>query len=225
MKKKYFIAGTDTDVGKTFIACGLLRAFERKGFSTLALKPIAAGCKVTEEGLRNSDALQLMENMSLECSYDQVNPFKVEAAIAPHIALAKEGRRVTVSQMEGLCKGVLIRNGDVCLIEGAGGWRVPVNEREFLSELAVQLQTPVILVVGIRLGCINHALLTAEAIRRDGLPIAGWVANRIDPAMSHADENVEYLKSMLPAPLLGDVPFIENSSAQEISKYLLVDLL
>ena len=225
MKKKYFIAGTDTDVGKTFIACGLLRAFEQKGFSTLALKPIAAGCKVTEEGLRNSDALQLMENMSLECSYDQVNPFKVEAAIAPHIALAKEGRRVTVSQMEGLCKGVLMRNGDVCLIEGAGGWRVPINEREFLSELAVQLQTPVILVVGIRLGCINHALLTAEAIRRDGLPIAGWVANRIDPAMSHADENVEYLKSMLPAPLLGDVPFIEISSAQEISKYLLVDLL
>ena len=225
MKKKYFITGTDTDVGKTVVACGLLEAFNQKGLSTLALKPVAAGCQVTAHGLRNDDALSLIDAMSIDMPYDQVNPITVEAPIAPHIALADAGRRVTVGQLEGFCRGALMRKGDVCLIEGAGGWRVPVNEREFLSGLPLALQVPVVLVVGIRLGCINHALLTVEAIRRDGLPLAGWVANRIDPEASRGDENVEYLKSLLPAPYLGEVPYLNHPSAKDVAKYLNVDTL
>ena len=225
MKNKFFIAGTDTDVGKTLVACGLLHAFNQKGLSTLALKPIAAGCEMSDEGLRNDDALQLMEAMSLDCPYDQVNPMKMAAAIAPHIALAEEERRVTAAQLEGYCRGVLMKKGDVCLIEGAGGWRVPLNEREFISALPIQLQTPVILVVGIRLGCINHALLTVETIRNDGLPIAGWVANCVDPHMSRGDENVDYLKSMLPAPFLGEVPYMEEPTGLAAMNFLSVNAL
>ncbi|MBL4865071.1 MAG: dethiobiotin synthase [Pseudomonadales bacterium] len=225
MNKKFFIAGTDTDVGKTLVACGLLHALNQKGLSTLALKPIAAGCEMTDKGLRNDDALALIEAMSLECPYDQVNPVKMAAAIAPHIALEEEGRRVTAAQLEGYCRGALMKKGDVCLIEGAGGWRVPLNEREFISALPIQLQTPVILVVGIRLGCISHALLTVEAIRNDGLLMAGWVANRIDSQMSRGVENVEYLKAMIPAPFLGEVPHLENATGLEAMQYLSVDAL
>lgn len=206
MKKKFFVTGTDTGVGKTFVACGLLHAFNQKGLSTLALKPIAAGCEMTSEGLRNDDALKLIDVMSLDAPYEQVNPVRMAAAVAPHIALEHEGRRVSSAQLEGFCRGAFMKKGDVCLIEGAGGWRVPLNERECISALPVALQIPVILVVGIRLGCVNHALLTVESIRKDGLSIAGWVANRIDPLMDRGDENVAYLKSQLSVPFLGDVP-------------------
>ena len=194
MKKRYFVTGTCTDVGKTFVTVALLHQLKQENYQTLALKPIAAGCEQTPDGLRNEDALLLQSAMTASLSYEQINPVALERAAAPHLVAAEEGRRITVSRLEGICRGALLTPADVTLVEGAGGWRVPLNERETLADLAVALKMPVILVVGMRLGCINHALLTQEAIQRDGLPIAGWVANHVDPDMAYADENVETLQ-------------------------------
>ena len=218
--KKFFIAGTDTDAGKTLVACGLLEAFREKGLSTLALKPVAAGCEETEDGLRNADALNLMSAMTTSIAYEQVNPVAVAPPIAPHIALEQINRRVTVSQLAGFCRGALMTKADVALIEGAGGWKVPLNDRETLANLAVELQTPVILIVGMKLGCINHALLTVQSIVQDKLPIAGWIANQIDGDMSCADENFATLQRWLPGPCLGRVPNLSDISFTEVAKYL-----
>ncbi len=206
--RHFFVTGTDTDVGKTLVACGILKAAEARGLRTLAIKPVAAGAEHTAEGLRNQDAVMLMAAMTETLPYHQVNPVLLEPPIAPHIAAEQAGKRITVSQLAGLCRGAMMQAADLVLIEGAGGWRVPLNRHELLSGLAVELQAPVILVVGMKLGCINHALLTADAIRADGLRIAGWVANQIDPQMSCFDENLSSLKAMLGAPCLGVVPFL-----------------
>lgn len=222
-KKKFFIAGTDTDVGKTVIAAGLLAAANAQGLQTVAIKPIAAGCEKTDDGLRNADALLLQKTMSRELPYTQINPVAFEEPIAPHIAADKAGKRLTVSQLAGYCRGALMSATDLTVVEGAGGWRVPLNRVETLANLASELSLPVILVVGVRLGCINHALLTAEAIRHDGLQLAGWVANHIDPSMPYAEENVETLTSLIDAPLLGSVPYLANPSPEEVASYLYYD--
>ena len=224
-KKKYFVTGTDTDVGKTFVSVALLHALKDEGYSTVALKPVAAGCQLTDDGLRNDDALCLQSAMTSSISYDQVNPVALEQAAAPHIVAAKEGRRLSVSQLEGICRGALLAPADVALIEGAGGWRVPLNERETLADLAVALRFPVILVVGIRLGCINHALLTQEAIERDGLILAGWVANHVDPDMACAIENVETLNALIRAPMLGGIPYQKGQDPKDCATYLDLSLL
>ncbi|WP_444929463.1 dethiobiotin synthase [Microbulbifer sp. SSSA002] len=207
MAKTYFIAGTDTEVGKTYVSAALLAAAAEAGLQTAAVKPVASGCELTEEGLRNEDALLLQRAMTLPLPYQQVNPFALEPAIAPHIAAAEAGKSLNVARMAGVCRGVMSAGADLVLIEGAGGWRTPLGPRCFLSQLPRELNLPVILVVGMQLGCINHALLTAEAIRRDGLPLAGWVANFARDGMARADENLQTLKSLLPAPLLGTLPF------------------
>jgi dethiobiotin synthetase len=208
MRKAFFVTGTDTDVGKTVISAGLLAAANARGLTTAALKPIAAGCEETPDGLRNSDALLLQQTMSLPLSYDEINPIALAPAIAPHIAALRANRRLSIAQLAGLCRGTLMSGAQFTLVEGAGGWRVPLNSREFLSALAVELRLPVILVVGMRLGCINHALLTAEAIARDGLTLAGWVANRCVADMSCYAENVATIRDALRAPCLGEVPFL-----------------
>ena len=211
MKKRYFIAGTDTDAGKTLVACGLLARARKDGLSTAAVKPVSAGCEVTDEGLRNDDAVQLLAQCTLDLDYDEVNPIAFEPPIAPHIAAAHEGRRMTADRTAGYTRGVLMQGADLTLVEGAGGWRVPLNERETLADLAIGLQMPVILVVGMKLGCISHTLLTVEAIKRDGLRLAGWVANRIDPNMSEFEANLDTLRSSLVAPLLGVVPHLSET--------------
>lgn len=202
----YFIAGTDTDVGKTYIACALLQAAKALDLTTLGLKPISAGCDTTEHGLRNDDAMQLMASSTVKLPYEQVNPYAFEPPIAPHIAAQEEKRSVSISQMQGLVSGALMAGAQFSLVEGAGGWRVPVNNREFLSRLPQLLDMPVILVVGVKLGCLNHARLTAEAIKADGLKIAGWVANCIDPNTARLEENLTALQGLLGAPCLGRVP-------------------
>jgi dethiobiotin synthetase len=204
----FFITGTDTDVGKTLIACGLLTAAALRGSRTMAIKPVAAGAELTENGLRNDDAMMLMAAMTEVLPYQQVNPVLFEPAIAPHIAAEQAGKRITVSQLAGMCRGAMMQPADFILIEGAGGWRVPLNRYELLSGLASALQAPVILVVGMKLGCINHALLTAEAIRGDGLRLAGWVGNQIDPDMTCVEENLATLNAMLDAPCIGIVPYL-----------------
>lgn len=216
----FFVTGTDTDVGKTVIAAGLLAAANARGLSTAAVKPVAAGCEQTPEGLRNGDALLLQRTASLALDYDEVNPVALAPAIAPHIAARQSRRRVSVSQLAGLCRGVLMRRADLTLIEGAGGWRVPLSERELLSQLPRELSLPVVLVVGMRLGCISHALLTAEAIARDGLRLAGWVANSCVAGMSCYAENLATLRGLLSAPLLGEVPHLPAPTPEQVAGHL-----
>jgi dethiobiotin synthetase len=217
-KKAFFITGTDTNVGKTLIAAGLLMAAKNKGLTTAALKPVAAGCEKTDAGLRNADALLLQSVITQPLVYDQINPYALEAAIAPHIAAQQEKRSLSVDRLSGFCRGVL-SSADFTLLEGAGGWRVPINPRETLADLAKNLQLPVIMVVGIRLGCINHALLTFEAIVRDGVPVAGWVANCVDADMPVLQENIDSLRARLPVPCLGVVPFLVDHSPSLVATY------
>jgi dethiobiotin synthetase len=220
MHRAFFIAGTDTDVGKTTVAAGLLHAARAQGMSTAAVKPVASGCERTEQGLRNSDALALLAECGPALDYATVNPFAFEPAIAPHIASREAGVELTAASLIDAVQLVLARQADFTLIEGAGGWRVPLNAREYLSALPAALGLPVILVVGVRLGCINHALLSAEAIARDGLVLAGWVANIVDPATSRLEENLSTLAELLPAPCLGRVPRLAEATARQVAQHL-----
>ncbi|GGK73995.1 dethiobiotin synthase [Amphritea balenae] len=219
-KNTIFVAGTDTDVGKTVIAAGLLQAANDKGLRTVAVKPVAAGCEQTDEGLRNSDALLLQQTASIKLAYEQVNPIALEPAIAPHIAAVQAGRRLDADRMAALCRGVMMQPADFMVIEGAGGWRVPLNSRQTLADLPKQLKVPVVLVVGMKLGCISHTLLTVEAIVKDGLRLAGWVANKVDPDMSCYQENLDTLRGMLSAPLLGEVPNVSDTSPEHVASFL-----
>ncbi|PYB86759.1 MULTISPECIES: dethiobiotin synthase [Pseudomonas] len=225
MSQAYFIAGTDTDVGKTTIAAGLLHAAMQSGLSTLAAKPVASGCMVTPRGLRNSDALALIDESSVKLPYESVNPFAFEPAIAPHVAAHEAGVVLSVLVLRNAMQQVLAQHADFTLIEGAGGWRVPLSDHANLSDLAIALKLPVILVVGVRLGCINHALLSAEAIARDGLQLAGWVANIVDPRTSRLEENLSSLAERLPAPCLGRVPWLKVAGAAAVAEHLHLDLL
>ncbi|MBK3866132.1 dethiobiotin synthase [Pseudomonas stutzeri] len=225
MSRAFFIAGTDTDVGKTTIAVGLLHAARMAGLSTAAVKPVASGCEPTDQGLRNSDALALQAECSPALDYAMVNPFAFAPAIAPHIAAREAGVELTAGCLVRAVQPILARQADFTLVEGAGGWRVPLNAQEYLSALPVQLRLPVILVVGVRLGCINHAVLSAEAIARDGLELAGWVANLVDPATSRLEENLATLAELLPAPCLGRVPRIAEPTARQVAHHLALPAL
>lgn len=225
MSQAYFIAGTDTDVGKTTIAAGLLHAARLQGLSTLAAKPVASGCAVTSKGLRNADALALIDQSTVQLPYERVNPFAFEPAIALHLAAREAGVALAVPALLKAMQGILAEGADFTLIEGAGGWRVPLSDHANLSDLAIALKLPVILVVGVRLGCINHALLSAEAIARDGLQLAGWVANVIEPRTSRLEENLASLAERLPAPCLGRVPRLKQASADAVAEHLQLDLL
>ncbi|QTT86509.1 dethiobiotin synthase [Pseudomonas chlororaphis] len=225
MSQAYFVTGTDTDVGKTTIASGLLHAARLSGLSTAAGKPVASGCELTPKGLRNADALALLAECSLPLTYDEVNPLAFEPAIAPHLAAREAGVALTVQTLLAPMRQVLAKGADFTLIEGAGGWRVPLADQDNLSDLAMALDLPVILVVGVRLGCINHALLTAEAIAQDGLQLAGWVANIIEPKTSRLEENLATLAERLPAPCLGRVPRLKTVSAEAVAEHLQLDLL
>jgi dethiobiotin synthetase len=222
MSKTWFVTGTDTEVGKTVVSCALLAAAAQAGLRTAAVKPVAAGCN---ESGHNDDALLLQAAMTETLDYDQVNPVPLQAAIAPHIAAELEGKRMQANRLAGLCRGVMLGSADFVLVEGAGGWRVPINSRETLADVAIELRIGVILVVAMRLGCINHALLTAEAIRSDGLPLVAWVANQPGPRMACHEENLDTLQRLLPAPLLGDIPFIPRHEAGEMARFLDIQLL
>lgn len=225
MSAGFFVTGTDTDVGKTTIAAGLLRAARLAGLSTAAVKPLASGCEAGADGLRNSDALALLAECSLPLSYAEVNPFAFAPAIAPHLAAREAGVPLKVEVLAAAVQAVLAQRADFTLVEGAGGWRVPLDGQATLAELPVALDLPVILVVGVRLGCINHALLTAEAIARDGLRLAGWVANVLDPQTSRLDDNLRTLTERLAAPCLGRVPRLQQADAAAVARHLNIGLL
>lgn len=208
-KKRFFITATDTDAGKTFVAAGILAAAKRAGLATMGLKPVAAGAELVDGALRNDDALALMAQTSVKLTYEQINPVLLKQAIAPHLAAENEGVNISARRLEGVIKGSLLTPHDFALVEGAGGWRVPLNSREMLSDLAKSLNFPVILVVNMKLGCINHATLSAEAIQRDGLNLVGWVANMGD-SMPYYEENVAAINSIIAAPLLAKLARYEN---------------
>jgi dethiobiotin synthetase len=209
--KSFFITGTDTEVGKTFISQALLEAFNVRGLSTAAYKPVAAGCEQTSQGLRNDDALLLQAASSIELSYNEVNPIALAEPVAPHLAAQRLKQRLNLQDITEGFTHLQNKHVDLLLVEGAGGWRLPLGENEsgkqqFLSDFAITHKIPVILVVGMRLGCLNHALLTAETIQNDGLQIAGWVANQLHGDMPYLQENIASLKAMLAVPCLGIVP-------------------
>ncbi len=223
--KTFFITGTDTEVGKTTVATGLLYAAKQEGLTTAAIKPIAAGCEVTAQGLRNEDALALQSHCTVSLSYHQVNPIALQPAIAPHIAAQQAGKQLSISHLAGYCRAVMMTGAEFIVVEGAGGWRLPLNHREQLSSLAQELRIPIVLVIGMRLGCLNHALLTAEAIRADGLHLVGWVANNLSQQMDSYSENLQSLKAMLQAPCIGEIPCLSEISPKIVAKYLDIKIL
>lgn len=233
-RRAFFVTGTDTEVGKTFVSQALLMLLNKKGLLTAGYKPIAAGCEVSPQGLRNEDALTLQKHSSIDLSYDQVNPIAFEAAIAPHLAAQRLGQSkstapwISIDTVREGFVALLQKEPDVLMVEGAGGWRLPLGsdfdgKPRYLSEFVVEHNLSVILVVGMRLGCLNHAVLTAECIRNDGLKIAGWVANQVDPDMPYLDENIDSLKTLLDVPFLGSLPRLKTPA--DASAYLDLSVL
>jgi dethiobiotin synthetase len=210
MSRAFFLTGTDTDVGKTFIACALLHAWRAAGLSVAGYKPIAAGAELAEGVLRNEDALRLHAAGSPGFALDEINPMCLPEAIAPHIAAQRAGVTIDIAQLESGFR-VLTGRVDRLVVEGAGGFLVPIGEHADMARLACRLDIPVIMVVGLRLGCLNHAMLTAEAIASRGLRLAAWVGNVVDAAMPCLDENLAYLRAHLPAPCLGVVPRLASA--------------
>ena len=205
-----FVTGTDTGIGKTLIACALLDLLGKAGSSTCGFKPVAAGGHQTTQGLRNEDAEQLMRHSSVSLEYAQVNPVMLAEAIAPHIAARHEGVEIRIDALERHYETLSALARHV-VVEGAGGWLVPLGGGYSMADLAASLGAPVVLVVGMRLGCLNHAMLTAQDICQRGLTLLGWVANGIDPEMPEQAANIATLDELLPAPRLGHVPWLDEA--------------
>ena len=216
-----FVTGTDTDVGKTLISCAFLHAFRLAGKTALGMKPVAAGCEIQSQGLMCGDVTALRQASSVQAPIEWVNPYAFEPPVAPHIAAEEAGVTIDLERIrEAFLK--LAEYAEIVVVEGAGGFRVPLNSHEDSADLARKLGLPVVLVVGMRLGCLNHALLTADAIRARGLTFAGWVANRIDPEMARFEANLEALQQRLGAPLLGVVEYEVAPDPARIAQSLLL---
>ncbi|CAN0623856.1 dethiobiotin synthetase [Burkholderia multivorans] len=203
-----FVTGTDTEIGKTFVSAALLHGFARAGLRAAAMKPVAAGAFLRDGVWHNEDADQLDAAANVALPPEVRTPFLLKAPAAPHLAAAQDGVAIDIDTIVA-CHRDAMRRADVVVVEGVGGFRVPLDGSRDTADLAVALGLPVVLVVGVRLGCISHALLTADAIAARGLPLAGWIANHVDPAMSFADENVDTIRDWLArehrAPLLGRI--------------------
>lgn len=199
-----FITGTDTAIGKTWAACSLLQALRAAGMLATGMKPVASGCTQTPEGLRNDDALALIAASDPKPErYQDCNPFAFAAPVSPHIAAAEVEEEVTLPPIEDAYDRIGMLRGDAIVVEGAGGWLAPISDSLRVNAIPRQLQLPVILVVGLKLGCLNHAQLTARAIHADGCELLGWIGNRIDPDMLNPKENLVMLNRSLAAPCLG----------------------
>ena len=216
---RLFVTGTDTGVGKTRSAAALCRALVATGRRVAAMKPVASGCSPTQHGLRNDDAVELLQATNVRARYDEVNPYAFAPAIAPHIAAAEAGRIIDFDVLDR-CFERLALQSDATIVEGAGGWLAPIDQHRSFADLAVRWQLDVILVVGLRLGCLNHALLTAESIQKHGLRLAGWIANAIDPAFQRPEENVATLRRAIKAPCLARFPYAPLHEAAEFAKIL-----
>ncbi|MBY0417283.1 MAG: dethiobiotin synthase [Pararheinheimera sp.] len=214
-----FITGTDTDAGKTYVAVALLQGLKTLGYRTVAQKPVAAG--VNDSGF-NTDALQLQQHATEHLSYEQVNPYGLTDAVAPHLAAAKVGLCIDPAVLSAHLQQLRCTNADIALVEGAGGWLLPLDDNSTMADWVTEQQLPVLLVVGMKLGCLNHALLTVSEIERSGLKLLGWVANCIDPDMAYQQENISYLQQKLKVPCLGVLPY---QSEPELNISLAKDLI
>lgn len=219
-----FVTGTDTGVGKTLVAAALVRSFRLSGRRVVGLKPVASGCTPTADGLRNDDALALMAEASIHAPYAMVNPYAFEPPIAPHLAAATAGVTLSIDRIAAI-RDSFESVADEIVVEGAGGWRVPLGADADFADLAVRLNAGVVLVVGLRLGCLNHAALTAESIAARKLPLAGWIANEMEPNVAYLDENVATLHRLLSAPCLGRIPLLAVPTADAAEPYLQSDRL
>jgi dethiobiotin synthetase len=208
-----FVTGTDTGVGKTEIACGLVRVASRLGWRAVGMKPVAAGARKVQGRWTNDDVRALAQASSVAVPQRLRNPCLLVPAIAPHIAAREAGVRLEIGALVRAYRE-LGRSAEMVVVEGAGGFCVPLDERVHMGDLAARLRLPVVLVVGMRLGCLSHALLTAEAIERRGLELAGWIANRIDPRMRRYRDNVATLRAWFDAPLLAEVPHVRDRRAR-----------
>ena len=209
MKKGFFITGTDTGIGKTTATLALMNAFQQHGLTVAGMKPIASGCQQTPEGLRNEDALLLQQHASIQLPYEVINPYAFEPPIAPHIAAAQADITISIEHIVN-CYNEIASQTDMVLVEGVGGWLVPISTAQTLAHLAQALSLPVINVVGIRLGCLNHALLTHESILSHQCAAAGWIANQPDIKTECKIEIVNILQERLKANYLGDIPYLDN---------------
>jgi dethiobiotin synthetase len=219
MRRDFFVTGTDTGVGKTLVTAALLRVLRESGLAVAGMKPIAAGSEPGPEGPANEDALLLQSESSTRHPYADVNPWLFEPAIAPHIAAAESGDAIDLARVAS-AHARLADTADVVLAEGAGGFLVPLDAHRSCAEIPALLRMDVILVVGLRLGCLNHALLTAEAIATRGLSLAGWVGNCIDPAFARRDANVDTLRARIAAPCLGIVPWMDKPDLDAVASNL-----
>ena len=224
MSRGWFVSGTDTGIGKSLASATLLHALRGRGLRAVGMKPLASGCEATAQGWRNEDALALQAASDPRPAYDDVNPFALPTPLAPELAAADAGIRVTLEPIVSAFER-LSRQADAVVVEGVGGWAAPLSAELDQADLARALDLPVVLVVGLRLGCINHARLTARAIELDGLRLAGWIANDIDPAMARADENFELLKQRLPVACWGRLPFRQKPDPAQLASLLLAPLL
>lgn len=220
MSQGFFVTGTDTGVGKTLLACALLHAFAGSGKAVVGMKPVAAGC----EGGRFADVDALERASTVRASARLMNPYALEPAIAPHLAAELAGVRIEI-EVIARAHDVLSRSGELVVVEGVGGFLVPLNERETGADLARRLGLPVVLVVGMRLGCLNHALLTRAQISACGLRCAGWVANCIAPEMQQLDANIRALEQRLDCALLGVVPFLSEPDPERVARLLSLERL
>ena len=223
--KRLFITGTDTEIGKTVVATGLVRAAAQAGVRTVGLKPVAAGCETIDGALVNDDARQLMLASNVELDYATVNPIALEPAIAPHIAAEQANIAINSRVLKVHYERNLPEEVDLAIFEGAGGWFVPLNEYETFQDFALGLNLEIVLVVGMKLGCINHALLSVQAIKAAGLALVGWIANFPQPEMAVAEENLDALMRRIDAPLLGIVPHLASTAADEVAKHLNIKAL
>jgi len=220
-----FVTGTDTEVGKTWVSVALIAALRARGLSVAAMKPIASGGERDAAGrLVNEDALALQAAIGGTLDYAQINPYVFEPPIAPHLAAAEAGVALSLERLAAQAQD-LAAGADIVVVEGVGGWAVPLDERHSVADLARALGWPVVLVVGLRLGCLNHALLTAQAIEAAGLSLAGWVANAIDPGFERVEANLGTLRARLAAPLLGHLPHAPGAAPGELGAYLQLDAL
>jgi len=216
MANGYFITGTDTGIGKSWCSAALIWKLRQQGHSVAGMKPVASGCVETAEGLRNEDALLLQQFSSSPIPYSQLNPYTFKAAIAPHIAAEREGNCIDLEVIKRHFDSISY-DVDFIVVEGVGGWLVPLNGQQTVADLATALGLPVIMVVGIRLGCINHALLTASQIQQSGNQLAGWIANPVEPEMMEQQSNIDTLIKMIDAPLIGTTPYLNEFDHQQLA--------
>ncbi len=216
MMNGLFITGTDTNCGKTEVTLGLMQLLQNQGKIVLGMKPVASGATPTAEGLRNEDAVRIQAQNSIQLPYAEINPYAYEPPIAPHLAAVQAGETIDLNVISSHFMS-LQAQADYVIVEGIGGWRVPFNKQQSAADFTCMLKMPVILVVGLKLGCINHALLSAESILASGTQLIGWVANEVEPDMPARDENIATLQAAIAAPCLGAIPHMALPSVETIA--------